>query len=1131
MPTVVNSAIESVQSSVSGHSISQMLLEVSTAINHALSNGGRQDVDTESSGCSAAADEDDHLLDDDSDAEMWSNPSPTREDEASAKDTDIKQTSNKIAKCRIRSDLCLAREAGFKIGILGDLNTGGIVCVSIRVAKLGISEEAMNAWRLRRNQYLILLIRYRNGYKSIEDVKEETMSATSKTEFRVALCQRYKPSITEAVNAFSLLSVQSHEPYAASDGRTSSKDAGHEALGTLEPLFIGRPLNDLLKRLPAIVKYRISCSFSWTGAELFFNEIQAKAVNSIDPSQRTFAVGDDPASRALPQVVTADHLGEPLLPRSMSFPLAAMQFLLRHFVRCTEFCLVCHCRTDASFEALKPYVCSKPLCLFQYMALGFGPSIEWEILTQPYVVDLLVSFCYASAQGHRLKDFPLGIDLKVPALPRAYLPANYPQYGRMAIPIYATAPSTPTAPIIPRPIASKFDAKARELILIDQKAPGPLRTGDWVVVTSKFDDGEYHARVEANFCPSILLGELIYVSRTDQKPSDIELPKPAAAVGLVDAEVFLYDQSFDELPDQEKPSYITFLLDTLPDVMQMKAFLESNPKDPSLKRFRDRISKNALDLLRWVIASNRSCIMQVDRTSSSPSFPGAEDRVSGMAKWMQFRFAQGAPDKEQRFTDCVKEVANRLQLKDYPTLFAWHGSPLANWHSIVREGLHFNDTLHGRAYGHGVYMSPEASTSIGYSGAGSYTSVNGVGTSSTNWRSSKLCISSALALNEVVNAPAEYVKQSPHYVVNKLDWIQTRYLFVKANHDELGHNLDDSRTPGCVYEQDPKHPALDERRQPIVIPISAISKSRRPVVAISPLTQGAKKAKVIGPTSQEHAEKTEDDAASMVTDSSDMEFLLSDGEEEAMVEASHCPQEAVIVTASRDETPQTYFVSGQLDTSTLPLLAPPSNASTGATKALQTTLKQTLLIQNTTPLHELGWYINEDLISNIYQWIVELHSFDPSLPLAQDMVHEGIQSIVLEIRFSNNFPISPPFVRVIRPRFLPFMQGGGGHVTSGGALCMELLTNSGWSPASSVESVLLQVRMAVSSLEPKPARLMSTGARRLGKGKSAKGGQDGHERASGGGGYTVGEAVEAYKRACAIHGWQVPKEFDDFLKG
>src|SRR4029077_306008 len=74
----------------------------------------------------------------------------------------------------------------------------------------------------------------------------------------------------------------------------------------------------------------------------------------------------------------------------------------------------CHCKTDYTFETLRPYVCSKPLCLYQYMALGFGPSLEWEILSQPYVVDLLTSFTYASARNSRLKDFPTGLGLLVP---------------------------------------------------------------------------------------------------------------------------------------------------------------------------------------------------------------------------------------------------------------------------------------------------------------------------------------------------------------------------------------------------------------------------------------------------------------------------------------------------------------------------------------------------------------------------------------------------------------------------------------------------------------------------------------------------------------------------------------------
>ena len=97
-----------------------------------------------------------------------------------------------------------------------------------------------------------------------------------------------------------------------------------------------------------------------------------------------------------------------------------------------------------------------------------------------------------------------------------------------------------------------------------------------------------------------------------------------------------------------------------------------------------------------------------------------------------------------------------------------------------------------------------------------------------------------------------------------------------------------------------------------------------------------------------------------------------------------------------------------------------------------------LKVQDSEPLHELGWYIDPELVTNMYQWIVELHSFEPHLPLAKDMKSKGIKSIIMELRFGKDYPMSPPFVRVIRPRFLGFQQGGGGHVTAGGALCMEV---------------------------------------------------------------------------------------------
>lgn len=205
----------------------------------------------------------------------------------------------------------------------------------------------------------------------------------------------------------------------------------------------------------------------------------------------------------------------------------------------------------------------------------------------------------------------------------------------------------------------------------------------------------------------------------------------------------------------------------------------------------------------------------------------------------------------------------------------------------------------------------------------------------------------------------------------------------------------------------------------------------------------------------------------------------------------------------------TDYVPGTLDYTTLPMLQYPAWATTSATRCLMKDFKNLIYVQKTRPPHELGWHIDEDKIENMYQWIVELHSFDPTLPLAKDMKQRGIKSVVLEMRFGRDYPMSPPFVRVIRPRFLGFQAGGGGHVTAGGAMCMELLTNDGWTAVSSMESVLLQVRVAISSTDPKPARLEQSSR------------MD----------YGVGEAVEAYIRACAVHGWTVPAGFREMAYG
>ena len=560
-------------------------------------------------------------------------------------------------------------------------------------------------------------------------------------------------------------------------------------------------------------------------------------------------------------------------------------------------------------------------------------------------------------------------------------------------------------------------------------------------------------------------------------------------------EFAIYNQNFDELNDFEKQSTICSLLDTLPSVQEMKTFLLSRGgQHTPLHTWNDRISPASIGILRWIIASNRSCILQVDSLDGSDS--NQMDRVSGMPGWMQFRFAQGAPDKEQRFITSIRENTSEAQ---FPTIFAWHGSPLQNWHGIVREGLHFEQTAHGRAFGNGVYHSLMVHTSLSYSGFLSHHihRENEDNTARSNqWPNSQLRISKAIVLNEIVNAPHRFVSKSPHLVISELDWIQSRYLFVMCN---LKNNHSITETPvSQVYAQDPAYVPTGQDNKRISIPVTAVSRSRRPVSPSSLKSKNKKQRIGDDPPSYD---EISDAVYSDDTDVEDNMIFFPTEEEEQLrnpkaANAKHDKGKALANPTLTIDQSKSDFVPGTLEVDKLPLIDPPSYATSSATRTLQRELTGTLKIQDTHPLHELGWYIDRELITNVYQWILELHSFESHLPIAQDLKSKGLKSVVLEIRFGKDYPMSPPFVRVIRPRFLSFMEGGGGHVTAGGALCMELLTNSGWSAVSNIESVLLQVRLAMSSTDPRPARLAKGAVRD----------------------YGVGEAVDAYVRACTMHG-------------
>jgi len=75
-------------------------------------------------------------------------------------------------------------------------------------------------------------------------------------------------------------------------------------------------------------------------------------------------------------------------------------------------------------------------------------------------------------------------------------------------------------------------------------------------------------------------------------------------------------------------------------------------------------------------------------------------------------------------------------------------------------------------------------------------------------------------------------------------------------------------------------------------------------------------------------------------------------------------------------------------------------------------------------------------------------------------------------------------------------------------MCMDLLTSDGWLPSYSISAVLLQIKLAISNREPRPAQL----ARNWDSP------------------YGVQEALEGFKRAAATHGWKVPVGLDRLVR-
>ncbi|XP_060080666.1 ubiquitin-conjugating enzyme E2 Q2-like [Ylistrum balloti] len=101
---------------------------------------------------------------------------------------------------------------------------------------------------------------------------------------------------------------------------------------------------------------------------------------------------------------------------------------------------------------------------------------------------------------------------------------------------------------------------------------------------------------------------------------------------------------------------------------------------------------------------------------------------------------------------------------------------------------------------------------------------------------------------------------------------------------------------------------------------------------------------------------------------------------------------------------------------------------------------------------------------NLFIWDVKLKDFPLESKLGRDLQifadkFKKEPAVYVEMHFPGEYPMKPPFVRILRPRF-KFLTG---HVTIGGSICMQMLTNSGWTPTNDIEAILVQIRSEIMS--------------------------------------------------------------------
>ncbi|XP_065910990.1 protein mono-ADP-ribosyltransferase PARP6-like [Dysidea avara] len=187
----------------------------------------------------------------------------------------------------------------------------------------------------------------------------------------------------------------------------------------------------------------------------------------------------------------------------------------------------------------------------------------------------------------------------------------------------------------------------------------------------------------------------------------------------------------------------------------------------------------AFPLMQWILASNRSHIVLLP----------PEKRIQSMKTDYQFLLVSSPPAKEHAFQKAKTQ---------YGSTYAFHGSSIENWHSIVRKGLlNASGTkfqMNGAAYGKGIYLSPVSSVSFGYTRS-YYNPGKDTKTEQSKGLVGKTNLT-CIALCEVISKDIN--KSGDIWVCPQEDYVCTRFFFV---YERGGSNANIDTRKGEIQQE------------------------------------------------------------------------------------------------------------------------------------------------------------------------------------------------------------------------------------------------------------------------------------------------------------------------------------------